>query len=84
VLGDFNAIRASEERKGVGNQTSYGFEITRFNDFILQDGLLDIPVIGRKYTWYELNGTTNSRIDRILVSRDLLDCWPGSKQYVLG
>jgi len=45
--------------------------------------LIDIPMIGRKFTWYRDNGTAKSRLDRILVSQEWLDLWPKSKQYVL-
>jgi len=67
-MGDFNAIYTIEERKGVGNQATYATEITMFNAFIHQAGLLDIPMIGRKFTWYKPNGTIKSRIDRIMVT----------------
>lgn len=74
ILGHFNAIQSIEERKGVGSQTNYGSEISKFNLFIRQTGLLDIPMISRKYMWYKPNGTCKSRINRILVSREWLDC----------
>jgi len=35
-------------------------------------------------SWYKPNGTSKSIIDRIMVSREWLDCWLESKQYVLG
>ena len=45
--------------------------------------LVDIPIVGRKFTWYKSNGTVKSRIDRILVSSKWLETLPNSKQYVL-
>jgi len=42
VLGNFNAIRTREKRKGVGNQVVYAYEIRRFNAFIKQVGLFDL------------------------------------------
>jgi len=72
VLGYFNAIRSIEERKGVGSHMNYGLEISKFNFFIRQAGLLDIPMIDRKYTWYKPNGTCKSRIDKIMVLQDTL------------
>ncbi|KAK8472198.1 hypothetical protein PHAVU_002G142300, partial [Phaseolus vulgaris] len=44
--------------------------------------LVDIPYIGRKYTWYRPNGKAKSRLDRYLVSFEWLQHWSGSKQYI--
>ena len=79
--GDFNAIRSRSERKGVdrGNFTS---EIKDFNDFIESNLLLDVPIVGKKYTWFKANGMAKSRIDRVLVSEEWLQRWPMCKQYV--
>ena len=44
--------------------------------------LVDIPMVGKKFTWYKLNGVVKSRIDRILVSREWLETYPNSKQCV--
>lgn len=37
--------------------------------------LIDLPMAGRKYTWYRPNGQAR-RIDRFLVSSDWLMHWP--------
>jgi len=55
----------------------------QFNSFIVNVDLIDIPMTGRKLTWSRVNGTTKSRLDRILVSQEWLDLWLESKQYVL-
>jgi len=44
---------------------------------------MDISIVGRKFTWYKLNGSIKSIMERILVSREWLDVWPNSKQFVL-
>ena len=44
---------------------------------------MDIPCIGRKFTWYRPNGKAKSRLDRVLTSLEWLQHWPGCKQYVL-
>jgi len=46
-----------------------------FNEFIERTKLLDVPIVGRKYTWYKANGTTKKRIDRVLVSFRSLEKW---------
>jgi len=55
----------------------------KFNDFIQNCELLDIPAAGRKYTWYRPNGMAKSIIDRILVSEAWLQLWPESKQFIM-
>nr|KYP51632.1 hypothetical protein KK1_026516 [Cajanus cajan] len=44
--------------------------IRNFNNFISNMEIKDLPLIGRGFTWYKPNGTTKSRIDRFMVSRD--------------
>jgi len=44
--------------------------IYKFTKFIEDIELLDIPLIGRRYTWYKTNETKNIRIDRIMVARE--------------
>jgi len=55
----------------------------RFNNFIEKNELVDIPMMGRKFTLYKPKGLINSRIDCILVSREWLDKWPNSKHLIL-
>ena len=54
-----------------------------FNEFIEKAELMDIPMVGRKFTWYKPNGTAKSRIDRVLVSKEWMEEWLNSKQIVL-
>jgi len=85
ILGDFNAVRKHNERKGInpsGNTTRR--EIQGFNNFIETMELLDVLLIGGKYTWYKENGMAKSRMDRILVSTEWLEHWPDSRQYIMG
>jgi len=72
ILGDFNAIRKKEERRGVCYGRSDSREISSFNNFIEGLELLDIPCLGRKYTWYRPNEKAKSRINRFLVSNEWL------------
>jgi len=82
VCGDFNAVRSEDERKGIRGSSSQKKEIDGFNCFIESNGLVDLPFVGKKYTWFKSNGTAKSRLDRILVSEEWLNQWPASKQYV--
>jgi len=82
LCGDFNAVRREDERKGIRGSSSQKKEIDGFNRFIENNGLLDIPSVGKKYTWFKANGTTKSILDRFLVSKEWLQLWPTAKQYV--
>ena len=65
VMGDFNEIRCLEERKGCLVLSSI---MSKFDDWINRMGLIDMPLVGRKFTWR--HGRSCSRLDRILI--DLL------------
>ena len=75
-------MRRENERKGLRGLSSQKKEIEDFNYFIDSNGLLDIPAVGKKYTWFKANGTAKSRLDRCLVSEEWLQIWPASKKYV--
>jgi len=69
VTRDFNTIRKVQERRRPNNSVSDNLDdIDKFNDFICQMELLDIPFMRRKYTWYCPNGQAKSRLDRFLLS----------------
>jgi len=63
--------------------SDYSREINMFNAFIEKSKLVDISMVGRKFTWYKLNGLVKSRIDRVLVSKEWLEVWLQNKQFVL-
>jgi len=70
IIGDFNSIRWQEERNSLMLTSDYSREIKGFNDYIEISELVDIPLVGRKFTWYKPNGMVKSRIDRVLVSKE--------------
>ncbi|XP_058749863.1 uncharacterized protein LOC131622859 [Vicia villosa] len=72
TVGDFNAIQMDGERKRVSDGINR-VELKDFNDFILSMDLVDIPVVGSKFTWFKLDGSACSRLDRFLVSEGLID-----------
>lgn len=53
------------------------------NNFIMEMEIEDLPMIGRKFTWYRPNGKARSRLDRILVTSGRLNTWSGSSQVIL-
>lgn len=73
ITGDFNAIRNRGEKKGKHfDETA----MREFNNFIFEAGLEDLPMVGRRYTWYKADGTAMSRLDRFLVSPEFLINFP--------
>ncbi|XP_068471265.1 uncharacterized protein [Phaseolus vulgaris] len=82
LCGDFNVVRRPEERKGIRGHSSQKKEIEGFNNFIETNGWMDIPGVGKKFTWFKANNTTNSRLNRFMVSEEWLQIWSASKQYV--
>jgi exonuclease III len=85
VLGDFNAVLHRDERKGLNHVgfASPSTELVEFGQFVIDMGLVDLPIFGRRFTWFHSNGFTMSRIDRVLMSEDWLDLWPNPSLWVL-
>lgn len=75
VVGDFNSIRAEEERVGRGNNWDMN-DIQSFNDFIANSNLLDLRLSGRSFTWYRPDGSCKSWLDRMLVNEEWIGKWP--------
>jgi len=63
VCGDFNVVRCSEERRSVGIVFNQLWS-KNFNNFVDGNLLVDLPLRGRKYTWFRGDGKSMSRIDR--------------------
>jgi len=80
--GDFNAVRSHCERKGTKEMGSQLSEIREFNRFIDANLLIELPFVGKNFTWFNSNGKAKSRLDRVLLSKDWMQMWPLCKQYV--
>ncbi|KAI5439123.1 hypothetical protein KIW84_024770 [Lathyrus oleraceus] len=74
VGGDFNTVRVKAERKGISNTFNLK-EAEDFEDFISVMDLVDVPLINKRFTWYNLDGSACSRLDRFLISEKLFDLW---------
>lgn len=70
------------KRRGVATDTLTS-EMEEFEDFIDDMGLVNIPLIGRKFTWHRANGTSMSRLERLLLSEDWLAQWEDLSQWGL-
>ncbi|XP_068487034.1 uncharacterized protein [Phaseolus vulgaris] len=80
--GDFNAVRKSCERKCVSMRDNQSGEMRGFNNFIDTNLLIEIPFVGKHFTWFNSNGKAKSRLDRVLVIEEWMQIWPTCKQYV--
>lgn len=67
LVGDFNSIRRVEERSG-RNESPNLNEIGIFDKFIRGSQLIELPLVGRKFTCYRPDGSCKSRLDRVLVN----------------
>ncbi|GKV09634.1 hypothetical protein SLEP1_g21105 [Rubroshorea leprosula] len=80
IGGDFNAIRSSKDKQGKYLDRRSQSE---FNDFIMENELVDLPLRGRKFTWYKSNGLAASRLDRFLVSNNFIQQFLDISQWGL-
>nr|GEY76180.1 hypothetical protein [Tanacetum cinerariifolium] len=65
LFGDLNEVR--NDSKIFGFIFSNG-DAAIFNDFILESGLIDLPMGGRSFTWMNKVGSKMSKLDRFLIS----------------
>ncbi|GKU98554.1 hypothetical protein SLEP1_g11546 [Rubroshorea leprosula] len=66
--GDFNAVRCANEKKG---KTGEKMEMREFDEFIVSAGLVDLKLANRCFTWYRPDGSSMSRLDRVLMSDEM-------------
>ncbi|KAL8457740.1 hypothetical protein ACS0TY_035560 [Phlomoides rotata] len=83
VVGDFNSIREVDERIGRGGEVDRK-DIQIFANFISTSGLMELPLWGRKFTWYKPDGTCKSKLDRMVVNEEWLGWRPDLKLKSLG
>jgi len=55
VTSDFNSIRGQHERPGIQRRDSQNVNYKMFNDFIEDMKLIDLLLVGRKFTWFKPN-----------------------------
>nr|KAJ0209611.1 hypothetical protein LSAT_V11C400181190 [Lactuca sativa] len=79
-MANFNEVRVARERYG---PIFHPHATTRFNDFIADAGLFDIPLGGYSFTWSDRAATKMSKLDRFLVSKCTLEIFPNLTCFVL-
>jgi exonuclease III len=78
IGGDFNIVRFPSERSCGSN---YSTAMMEFSDFIAEQGLIDIPLVGGQFTWSNnQEDEIWSRIDRFLMSPSWEDHYPDVMQ----
>ncbi|KAL8470805.1 hypothetical protein ACS0TY_033399 [Phlomoides rotata] len=83
IIGDFNSVRNCKERAGKGDGTE-NRDMREFENYIRQWGVVELPLIGKMYTWYRPDGTCKSRLDRMMVNSEWLGKWPDQVLKGLG
>ncbi|GJS25162.1 RNA-directed DNA polymerase, eukaryota, reverse transcriptase zinc-binding domain protein [Tanacetum coccineum] len=73
MFGDMNAVKNEQERVG---SIFNNIEADYFNSFIDATGLVDLPIRGRCFTWMNNANTKLSKLDRFLISEDVIDLFP--------
>jgi exonuclease III len=81
IGGDFNAVLHTSERKG-RSANNRGGERTLFNRFVEELEVIDVPVLGKKFSWYSADGKSMSRIDRFLLSEGFITSQGISGQWI--
>jgi hypothetical protein len=69
VCGYFNAVRCVEERRSLRGGGGVN-DFHSFNVFVDENGLIDLPLCGRRYTWFKGDGSSMSMIDIFLLSEE--------------
>jgi hypothetical protein len=82
VCGDFIVVQNMEER-----WSQRGLSVTNdfqhFSNFIDENGVIDLPLCGQRYTWFKGDGSAMSRLDRFLLSEEWCLQWPNCFQVAL-
>ncbi|XP_071715273.1 uncharacterized protein [Rutidosis leptorrhynchoides] len=72
VCGDFNEVRNQDERL---NCEFIASRARKFNEFIVGNSLIDLPMGGRKFTRVSEDGLKFSKLDRFLVNDNFNLMW---------
>lgn len=73
LMGDFNTVRNQDERFGCSFHKRRADD---FNAFIMAAQLQELQMGGRRFTWVGQGGLKLSKLDRFLLSSELLGIWP--------
>ncbi|XP_060959342.1 uncharacterized protein LOC115704505 [Cannabis sativa] len=80
VIGDMNNVLSQEDKKG--GHPYPNWLVDGFRDTIQECGLIDLDIVGHRFTWEKSRGTDNwieVRLDRALVAERWLQLFPRAK-----
>ncbi|GJV36929.1 RNA-directed DNA polymerase, eukaryota [Tanacetum coccineum] len=80
IMGDFNKVCTEAERFG---STFNARGAAAFNSFISTGGLVEVPSGGYSYTWTHKSATKMSKLDRFLISENLMRNCPNISSITL-
>nr|GEV99816.1 retrotransposon protein, putative, Ty1-copia subclass [Tanacetum cinerariifolium] len=72
LIRDFNVVCSQDERLST---LFVKREAKAFNEFIANEGLHELPIGGRRFTRFNIEGSKLSKLDRFLVSNHFFDIW---------
>nr|GEX69816.1 glucose-methanol-choline oxidoreductase, FAD/NAD(P)-binding domain protein [Tanacetum cinerariifolium] len=73
IMGDFNKVRCKSDWFGLHFNVQCA---NVFNSFIANAGLEEVPIGGSAFTWCHKSATKMSKLDRFLMSNNLLNICP--------
>ncbi|GJT60696.1 RNA-directed DNA polymerase, eukaryota, reverse transcriptase zinc-binding domain protein [Tanacetum coccineum] len=76
LFGDMNEVRSEQERRGSifpHNKADV------FNSFINNTGFIDLPMGGHMFTWTNKAGSKLSKLDKFLISKEVVSLLPDIK-----
>ncbi|GJW71739.1 RNA-directed DNA polymerase, eukaryota [Tanacetum coccineum] len=80
IMGDFNEVHTADERFGsIFNNRG----AAAFNSFISAGGLVEVSLGGYSFTWVHKSATKMSKLDRFLISEDLMSKCPNVSSIIL-
>ncbi|XP_031121072.1 uncharacterized protein LOC116024317 [Ipomoea triloba] len=82
IMGDFNDLLLENEK--IGRVPHPGWLLRGFGEVVRESGLSDFAFQGFQYTWEKGRGTdawVQEKLDRILVSGDWRDMFPGARAW---
>nr|GEV10482.1 RNA-directed DNA polymerase, eukaryota, reverse transcriptase zinc-binding domain protein [Tanacetum cinerariifolium] len=80
IMGDFNEVWYKSDRfRSVFNVQGANV----FNSFITNAGLEEVPLGGSSFTWCHKSATKMSKLDRFLISKNLLNTCPNITSITL-
>jgi hypothetical protein len=85
IVGDLNAVCDMEERVGnvLEEVRTLSTEMLEFRHFVEDLEVVDLPLLGRRFTRYHASGRAMSRIDRMFISEGWESRWGNVALWVL-